>query len=252
MIDVIGNIKINENDRQRLMYFISSYLSLDILHHAGGRILLCIDEPTRRLINLLTILNDEIPFIPISPESTWGGVITKAITRTMLRHDGPDFYLQFEEDHFFQCNDIKFMAELLSYMKMNQVDVCRASFHPIEFESQRWVNDKVISDAGYCFDMTWKNHQEFQKKWPRYFIGTNCIFSKSFASRLFDRAGTRPHDYEFGAYNDAFRHRVIVPRKELLRSLDDDHGLMGSSMLLKPTDKYKDCLKRAKKLINYY
>lgn len=254
MIDIIGNIKLNESNPLRVQYFVATLQSMQPLFKMGSSAYLVIETPTEKLSRLLERLTQIYPLTLIPPgKQPYGHNMCTAISTSIAANMERKNYIQFEEDHFFELSDMAFMLELVSYMNSNSVDVCRASFHKIEVESQRGVlENKTISEAGYCFEMNYQNHRAFQHPWPRFYMGTNCIFNKQFALKFWNRPGTRPHEYELSDYSENFKHKLIIPKKEILKSIDDDHGLLGSSMLLSPSPKFKECIDFARNLTKHY
>lgn len=262
MIDIIGNIRIDESKPDRVKYFVATLISFRTLFAANAVMYLSVQDPGPKMQRLLQKLVKEFPIhlIPPSPTS-FGATMQNALAEATAKNPDRKFYIHFEEDHFLELSNATLLLNLLEYMKENNAKVCRASFHKIELGSQRYVEyGKTISDHGYLFEMNWQNYMAFQGEWMggRYFIGTNCIFSRSFAWKLWSstadgKTSQKPHDYERSQFEEALIHNVIIPKFEILRSLDDDHGLVGSSMTLNPSVKYKSCMEEAKHYIkNYY
>lgn len=262
MIDIIGNIRIDETKLERVKYFVATLISFRTLFAGGANMYLSFSDPGPKMERLIQKLVKEFPIHIVAPSAiSFGATIQKSLAEATAKNPDRKFYIHFEEDHFLELENITRLIDMIKHMQDNQIQLCRASFHKIEMESQRYVESgKTISDHGYHFDMNWINYCAFQGEWMggRYFIGTNCIFSRTFAWKFWDKTANgdisqRPHDYERPQFEEALMHRVIIPKFEILRSLDDDHGLMGSSMTLNPSQKYKGCIEEAKHYIkNYY
>ena len=67
-----------------------------------------------------------------------------------------------------------------------------------------------------------------------YYIGNNGIFGKSFGKKYFSRRVEnkyKPHYFEIKRYDELFKHNLMIPKKEILCAIDDDHGAKDSCLL---------------------
>lgn len=261
MIDVIGNIKIDEtksgmalernHSHIRVKYLVASLLSYDFLAESRCSITILFNEPSFPLVNLLKALPKELKctFTPLFPSihSDYG-----VSMRTMLKESDKPYYLQFEEDHFCHLNDPEVIRHLLDFAQRTCADIIRSSFFDVETISAQKMKPFAWHETGRCYEMHQENFRAFNHKWPRFYLGTNCIFSKEFAQRFYGRPGQRPHDYELAAYTPAFKHNCLVPAYEILRSIDDDHDTPETCMLKQPTNKFLECMRKAEELMKKY
>lgn len=145
-----------------------------------------------------------------------------------------NYVLHFEEDHLFVCNNLEYIEKILIICEKYKVDLIKSTFNEIENISYKDIipifeddNCKVI-----CMDKC--NQEKVAKSFGgRYFIGVNCIFERKFAFKFWSRKikSYRPHPFEFQYYNKQFQHILMIPKKEIMCVIDDDHGLPGSCYL---------------------
>ena len=262
MIDIIGNIKIDENrpgatadgkviPHIRVKYFLATLLSFEFLAQSGTQVHLLINEPSFGLGNLLNKLKHETK---LNLQLLWPHLHTDygVCMREMIKNSPNPYYLQFEEDHFCHLDYPQMMEALLEFAQRSSAGVIRSSFFNVETESAKTMKPFASHEAGNVYEMHQENFKAFNHKWPRFYLGTNCIFSKEFAKRFYARPGTRPHDYELAAFTPAFKHNCIIPNYEILRSIDDDHDTPDTCMLKQPTVKFIECMKKADELMKKY
>lgn len=214
MIDIIGNIVISNEIRQK--YFDTSLFSLCNISECINNVNITIDSQNPHGIEMLS-------------------AIKKAHS---------NYFLNFEEDHFCVCNDNKLFTSLITTCQQYDVDIIRASFFSIENQCAACINDIIFeNNIVKIFKMHPQNFIDFQQPYIRYYIGTNSIFKTNFAEKLFNQSGIRPHDFEVGPYTHHFEYICAVPKIEILRAIDDDHGAENTCMLKIPTPQFLNLMK---------
>lgn len=251
MINVIGHIKIDESKPDRVHQFFATVLSFDFCKKIYLGITL--ESPSNELIEKLGNLLSEnyscsgkeyyLHCHHNNDNNYFDGI------KIHLSEVNPKHYLNFEEDHFCIVDDYKLMEEIFEETQIHGVDYVRASYFGIETRSMDRVSIALETDLLKIFMMHKGNFEDFNYHYKRFFIGINSIFSKTFADRLYNKPGKRPHDFEVGAYNESLRHICAVPKHEILRSIDNDHELPGSCLLKNPTKKFIDCMAKAEKYL---
>jgi hypothetical protein len=209
MIDVVGVVKIT--DPQREIYHGACVSSLSFVRHTGDFI----------------IYNGDTP--------NYG----KAYIHLLEQCYQP-FVLNYIEDAFVVLDDRDTLFAMLSEMTHYSCDVMKASFHKIELNSLKALDDVTETEYGYVYENTKENHDKYCSYYGlRYWLGVNMITTRSFALRFWDRTlGHRPHGYEFEAYNSDFHHRVYIPKIEIIASIDDDHGEPNTALLNRHDPKF--------------
>jgi len=159
----------------------------------------------------------------------------------LVRKAKGDFILNFIEDAFMVEDDKSHVYAMLQEMHRYGCRVMRASFHDIEQRSASSVRSKVVTENGLWFDNDQKNFSLFQQAYGvRYYIGVNMITTKDFALRFWNRKmGYRPHPYEVAKYSDTWHHKVYIPGRELLASIDDSHGESSTSLVERKEPKFE-------------
>ncbi len=238
MLSIIGNIKIDESNPKLVSDLFICLSSIGpVFHSIGGKVVLNIEDASDSLMS--RVMN--VPWVQWSVAasnitrygspaySSYGEIYCKLLNRT-----SQPFIFNLESDHMVVNPEINKLYELDALLKKAaelNVSVIKSSFHKIENKSCDGVADLIYSDE-YCrvFEMSVENYVNFCKAYPRYYVGTNCIFERSYALRLFSRSfnSMRPHEYELSGYVEEFKHRVMIPRFEILCPLSDDHGEVGS------------------------
>jgi hypothetical protein len=243
---IIGNLKIDETNPARVHFFFATLLSYAIFSEQGIGITLneCSDDlfnKTKQLLKDNFAKFDLIKFF--GPNPFWDGI---KVHNPWERK----YYIHFEEDHFcmLTTNDILYNINIEFYDR--KFDIIRASFNEIEKRSAEEITGEYKNQFK-TFRMTKENHDTFCKPYGyRYFIGTNNIIRTSFAERLYKRKhGFKPHDFEMSKYEQEYEYTCSIPSVKIMQAIDDDHGEQGTSLLSRPTPKFKQCMDAAKKYI---
>lgn len=242
MISVLGNIKLNESNPERVKYLLATLYSLNGI---SDDINLGMADATAGLHMKVSNLSRDMQSIIHTYSNTNNFQDTQMTMILQLDHS---YYLNLEEDHFVAC-DKEYMDKIESKCVEYGVDIVRASFNEVELKSAEDVDCIYEDDDCKIFHMNQNNFAKFQKHYKRFYIGTNCIFKTEFAKRLYARPGSRPHDYEIGRYSEEFYHTCLVPKRPIMASIDDDHGELKTSLLKKPTEKFTESIKEIEKYL---
>lgn len=211
MIDVIGNIIINNITRQK--YFDASLYSLTNIECCIDKTIITIDSNLYHGSQMLVNIGES----------------------------KSNYLMNFEEDHFCVCNEENKLNKLLEICDAYKVDVIKSSFCYIENVSAKNVTGVTFeNDLVKIFRMNYDNFMEFQKPYiERYYLGTNCIFQREYAKRFFSqKIAPKPHDYEIRSFFIDYEYMCAVPKFEILRAIDDDHGEPNTCMINNPTQQF--------------
>lgn len=245
MLDIIGNVKVNEANPERVKYFFAS-LNSCFEFKDFAKIILNLDAPSLDLYNKVnnTLQNSGCDFYlqltesPINYGKTYCDLITK--------HSKNYLVLNFIEDHFSTIDKDNFCS-LLKFMKNNRVDVCKATFFEIEQNSSKGLKLIINGTYGKIFYNDKAAHQKYCNYYKsRYYIGVNFITTRQFAFKFWNRNinSTLPHPYEISSFDSYFRHLCMIPNIEIQASIDDDHGEPGTCLLKKKNKKFSDIWKK--------
>lgn len=243
MIDIVGNIKINEALPERLRYCLASIESLQFLNE-HSKFILNLDNPSEHVFNEVLAKLRECKFkfhlqkTGASDIKNYGQVYCE-----LLNEGENDFVLNFHEDHFMVCDDANQLIQLLKKSRQySDFIVIRCSFHKIERNSivlQREVISIRIAHTD-VFLMDINGFIRFNNTYSRYFIGTNCILGKKFAKRFWGRNfnSKTPHAWELAQFDNEFQHLCAVPHFEIQAAIDDDHGEPNTCLLKRKEEKF--------------
>ena len=232
MISIVGNIKIN--DLQRLKYLKATLWSFELLKEY--QLLLNIDCDCITL-DEITIEVEKIGFknYQLRNESgNYGEIYCK-----LLDLVNSDYVINFFEDHFLLLDDKKQLESILMDMKINKVDVCKSSFWQIEQNSKTTIYKIQKENCIFINDLS--NFNQYQKYYgSRYYLGTNFITTLWFAKRFWCRKfnSKRPHEWEIAKFSKEFEHIAMIPEIEIMASICDSHGEIGTSLLERKEHKF--------------
>lgn len=237
LLNIVGFIKVDEFLPERIVNLIACIRSFKPVKDYGT-FTLCLDRPSEWLFHLvdqelascefdyeLTRTFDTDPWMP------YGTIYMK-----LLKNSRTDYVLNFIEDHFLVASaDTVF--SMLSTMGQHECDIMKATFFEVEQKTVQVITTLKAEDTnGYYYRCDQKTQQEIMHLWHRFFLGVNFITTLDFAKKFWDRGDylddecVRPHWYEMSMFNSAFEHTVMVPKKEIMASIDDDHGVEGSCL----------------------
>jgi len=146
-----------------------------------------------------------------------------------------DFFMHFEEDHFCVLDDVGFLEHIINIINSkNPVELIKATFFTIEDDFYK--NASLIYEDDFCkvIHNSKINYEKLIKKDYRFYIGNNGIFGKSFGKKYFSgriKNKYKPHYFEIKRYDPKFKHNLMIPKKEILCAIDDDHGAKDSCLL---------------------
>jgi len=232
VISIVGNIKIN--DLQRLKYLKATLWSFELLKEY--QLLLNIDCDCITL-DEITIEVEKIGFknYQLRNESgNYGEIYCK-----LLYLVKSDYVINFFEDHFLLLDDKKQLDSILMDMKINKVDVCKSSFWQIEQNSKTTIYKIQKENCIFINDLS--NFNQYQKYYgSRYYIGVNFITTLEFAKRFWNRKfnSNRPHEWEIAKFSKEYLHKCMLPDIEIMASIDDSHGEIGTSLLERKEHKF--------------
>lgn len=232
-IAIIGYMKIAS--RERLDYLLATVKSFSFI--TDKQIIIGIEDITPEIylaFNDLHLRNDVIIVnaLPLS----YGEVYSTFLEAT----NDCDFVINLMEDHFCILNDEFYLNRCLAKMKKYNASIMKATFHQIEMNSIKTVQPIYEDEDIFIYDNNLSNHTEFQKYYgSRFYIGCNFITTHEFARKFWGRSlGARPHEYEFPAYSEEWRHICAIPKKEILAAIDDPHGEDGTDLLSRNEPKF--------------
>jgi hypothetical protein len=232
MIDIIGNVRIADDKRfAYLIYCIRSYAFIK----DNCRFILSVENISNAQMSILK--RELMPY---------NYTIIRGLSKSygenycqLIKEGTNDHIINFMEDQFMILNDSTWLMQLLKCMKINNVDVCKASFFTIEQNSIKLINGER-NTFGLIFYNNESNYYLYKKHYKnRYYLGVNFITTRDFALKFWNRTlGSKPHPYEISGYNQEFHHKCIIPSKEIQAAIDDNHGEAGTCLLERNEQKY--------------
>lgn len=237
MLDIIGNLKIDETKPERIKYLIACIRSYGFLKDTC-RFVLNLQGASEEL---LEIVKNELKgfdaYLSADLDPDYGNVYIRLTTKGWAHKH--NYILNFMEDHFYMLDSEVAMRDVLEKMQTHNVDICKASFFDIERNSisKIPIGSVKISFKNFNGHSIFHNTEYFHKCYQahygsRYYIGVNFIVSRAFASKFWRYShGQRPHDYEIPRYNKDLEHNVMFPAYEITCSIDDDHGEPNTCLL---------------------
>lgn len=238
MIDIVGNIKIDESRPERIAYLVASMRSLHFLKD-HSKFVLNLTTPSEELYRIVTkeLKPFKNVFLSMSPaEKSYGEKYS-----ILLRQCRQNFVLNFLEDHFTVVDHVEEMWHMIANMHGCGADIMKASFWPIEQNSSMDINlQRSPYQHEKIFKNTFENHQAYCKHYgSRFYIGVNFITTRAFALKFWNRhLGPRPHDYEIANHSPEWEHTCMVPYQEIQCAIDDDHGEPGTCLLKRQEPKW--------------
>lgn len=236
MLDIIGNLKIDESKPNRVDYFLACLRSWAFFKDHCS-VYLNLDGASDDLLRQVKRVYEECGYsgkVETITSDNYGQVYCDLINAGQNK-----FVLNFIEDHFAVINEPARMAAILGEMLDHQVDVLKATFFQVEQTSLQQVKG-TDTDHGRIFKMNSANHHAYGMPYGgRYMIGVNFLTTRDFALRFWNRdCGHRPHEYEIGQFSSHWEHTCMIPSVELLAAVEDDHGADGSCLLKRSEPKW--------------
>ena len=234
MLSIVGNIKINNTTR--LKYLKATLWSFEFVKDC--QLLLNVDCDCETLTEItnevrkIGFKNFEIS----NKNGNYGEIYCE-----LLEKVNSEFVLNFFEDHFMILDNKDKLAVILKAMKTEKVDVCKASFWKIEKNSSKEILGHYDMNYGLVFENNKTNFNLYQKFYgTRYFLGCNFITTLEFAKKFWNRKiyTHKPHPFEIPKYNLEFHHVSMIPNIEIMASICDSHGEIGTSLLERKESKF--------------
>jgi hypothetical protein len=241
MLDIIGNIKVDETKTERIKYFFASLQSC-FEYKDFIKIILSLHTPSMELfLKTKDLLENSgcdffLQHTQATTQKSYGEIYTDLITK----YSKNELILNFIEDHFLiiQNQDFK---ELLQYMLYREIEICKSTFFKIEQNSSKTLKLTDNNKFGKVFKNNNENYNEYCKYYgKRFYIGVNFITTRDFALNFWSRnIGNRPHPYEIGNFNLNYFHTCMIPNIEIQVSIDDDYGENNTCLLKRNYNKDK-------------
>jgi hypothetical protein len=239
--DIVGHIWLESG--RRLAYLVSSIRSIAPLAPLTGRFLLNIENgqglvgPLRKLVYATGFRQADISALPAA---SFGSAYV-----AMLQRTSADFIMHFEEDHFCVLNETAPMTRLLDFARSSAADVVPLSLFRHRAERFAVLSPEATDSSGRLFHWDQDNFSRMLQHIPpgrprAFFIGNNWLFSRQFALAYWMRPipGKRPHPFELYDPPEGASLRLLLPSFEILRPIDDDHGIPGSCCLHSGEEKW--------------
>jgi hypothetical protein len=232
MIDIIGNIKVDESNTTRINYLKASLQSFNSL---DANIVIHMEGASTSLIQQIRPYAGKNALLLNNISGDYGEVY-RQLMGTYAKND---YVLNFMEDHFLMASQ-EDVFEIICEMQNHDIDLCKATFYDIEINSVLAIDKKHKDFYTISWDNDMENFHLYQKYYGiRYYIGVNAIMSREFAWRIWNSSkGASPHHYEQKEFNPQFFHKACIPVVELLCSIDDDHGEARTCLLNRNEEKF--------------
>lgn len=243
-LDIIGNIKINEKDPDRIKYLFACIKSYAFLKDEC-KFILNLEGASDRLFNLVQFTLEKIGFKKVClyrfekslhTEISYGKIFLR-----LMEDSQADYHIFFQEDQFMLCDDVQSIYGLIMQSGRRDIDIIKASFYRIEKNSSLALLDVSLMDTGLYFDCNIRSFPLYCKFYgSRYFLGVNAIWNKKFALKFWSRPidSKRPHEYEIINYDENFKHNVMIPNFEIQCAVDDNHGEERTCLLDRNQEKW--------------
>jgi len=241
MIDIIGVMKVDESNSERVKGLIACIRSYAFLHDTGAAMAIVLEQPSQELFEkvlseasaiglpAMVMKNDE----PMSYGLKYCEILNRCKN---------DYVINFMEDQFMILDNPDVLFSLLQTMKHHNADILKSSFLQIEKNSFHTLACLEDNSIAKIFVNNPHNFAEYQKHYgSRYYIGVNFITTKNFALRFWNRnAGPRPHEYEISEFNPNWGHTCVIPKIEVQAAINDDHGEVNTCLLKRQEKKFWD------------
>jgi hypothetical protein len=233
-MDIVGHVRLA--DTRRLDYLLATLRSLHALAPLTGRVRLNV-ENGRGLRRPLARLLRRTGFRDVAVSSDADLDFGPAYRRLLAQTDAPAI-LHLEEDHLCMLTATPPMAALLAAALARAADLVPLTFHRLQQERLAILPAEDVPGVGRL--VTWDATALARVRAAAppgrpgaFFVGNNAVFARPFAERYWGRpiAGTRPHVFELVDPPDGVSLRLLQPAFEVLRPIDDDHGVAGSCCL---------------------
>lgn len=230
-IDIVGHVRLA--DARRLDYLLATLRSLHALAPLTARVRLNV-ENGRGLCRPLARLLRHTGFRDVVVSAD-GDLAYGPAYRRLLAQTDASAILHLEEDHCCMVADTPPLARLLADARTHRADLVPLTFHRLQQERLSALPAEHVSDAGRLIVWDAAMLARVRAAAPpgrpgAFFVGNNAVFARAFAERFWARPieGVRPHAFELIDPPDGTSLRLLHPSFEVLRPIDDDHGIAGS------------------------
>lgn len=230
-MDIVGHVHLASP--QRLEHLLATLRSLHALAPLTGRVRLNV-ENGRGLRRPVARLLRHVGFRDVVVSADADGDYGPTYRRLLAQTDAPTI-MHLEEDHFCMVAETAPMAALLAVALARDVDLVPLTFHRLQQERLGTVPGDDVSDVGRLITWDAATLAQVRAATPpgrpgAFFVGNNALFGRRFAESFWARplAGRRPHAFELVDPTDGMSLRLLQPAFEVLRPIDDDHGIAGS------------------------
>src|SRR3990167_2961995 len=195
MLDIVGNIRIDERKPERLRYLLACLHSYEFLRDRVN-FFLNLDSASFTTYDKVADKLDKLGFNYTlnTVSGNYGNVYCG-----LLQKGKNPFVLNFFEDHFMIMDSEYELEEMLNLMGYYKVHILKNSFFAIEQNSAKNLIPIDNNDSGKIFVNDRDNFIRYQKHYgKRYFIGVNTIMERKFCTNFWNRKLTtmRPHEFE--------------------------------------------------------
>lgn len=246
MLDIIGNIKVDESKPERVKSLFACLRSYEFLKDVANFQFTLVDA-SPALIERFAQECKQLWYKFVVHEYYWQSRSYASQYLCMLQYAQNPYVLNFMEDQFMLCDSVAYMEVLLLFMKKHNVDLLKTSFFQVEQNSCQDIQE--ISGTEYelfknlygkIFVNNEENFKRYQKYYgTRYYIGVNFLTTRDFAFKFWSRdLGPRPHEYEIVSGSEKWLHTAMIPKFEVQAAVDDDHGEPGTCMLARKEPKF--------------
>lgn len=245
MLDIIGNIKVDESKPERIRYLVACIRSYLFLKDEANFIL-NLHTPSPELLQI--VKNELFPFryhhLSLQKENNYGAAYCMAMEKCRYK-----YILNFMEDQFMLENDLKELEMVLRRADEHHIDIIKSTFYTVEQKSSGTLKLSHHDVFGKYFINDENNFHQYCRHYGyRYYIGVNFITTDRFARLFWSRhLGPRPHDYEIPAYSKDWHHACMIPNVELQCAIDDDHGQPGTCLLKRMEPKWLEIISQVNK-----
>ena len=172
----------------------------------------------------------------------------------MLREGSNAYVMNLEDDHFLQMDSKKDFFELINFAAKNKVDCIHGTFFQMIKNTYVNIPREYSSKHGSGFRFTQNVFDELGWDESTIFCGNNCVFSRDYALNHWGKghSGPKPHPFEETEFNSDKEFNIIVLESELMRPIDDDHGILNSCCLANPDNKKWNAVWREVSTSSFY
>ena len=221
----------------RLKYFLAVLKSLECLKDVSG-IYINI-ENGKYLVKPLTIHLKRMGFKTTELSCEKGNY--GEVYCSMIRRSKSEYIINIEDDHFCMLNDTVALEKLIKNASKLKTEIIPTTF--FKHLKKLYSVLKSSFEDNVCWNYQYNNtaFDLMGDDGESIVVGNNCIFRRDFALRHWGmgHSGPRPHPFEEKRKNLKENNlQLMMPKFEILRPIDDDHGSYGTCCLANPHEKW--------------